>query len=1103
MIKKGRLILILIIISLFSISGIFAFSESWYSIPNTGKFAIETSQMPQVQVKNILASLNNNINVGNYQVAGDRILIEFRDKKNIRAIGVSDTGIKIEEFPNSYIIEFNSEPLIARQARLKQGNIVAAEAVQNYKSQILEEHQKAVGDITNRLAEASLMASPPSDNIFSRFFYNTILFFKKIFAVKALPSPVVKSEYYNTFNGLSIEMNGKDAAFVASSPYVKNIYINKKVQATMMDSVPLINADDVWSMQDSQGINFTGKNITIAIIDTGVDYTHPDLGGKYCGNNPGPGGGSGGNSNSSLSNNLILKLSFDEGTGATAYDSSGFGNNGIISGATWTSGIAGNALKFESNGYITSLFNQITGTQARTISAWIKAGSNNWTSAVALTDGACGAGRFRFDDNVGKVVFEVGNANLCAGQAASINSISSEEWKYVVGVYNGTDNILYVDGVLQSVASVSVIPLNSGPLIIGAGTPADWGIKSRFNGTIDEVKIWNKALNSSEILSEYNNIINPPAPQECKVVEGYDFVNNDADPMDDNGHGTHVSGTAAGSGNGGLKGVAPDSKILAYKVLNQDGSGTWESVIAGIERAVDPNQDGDFLDHADVISMSLGGWGDPDDPVSQAVDNAVNAGVVSVIAAGNSGPWESTIGSPGTARKALTVGATYKKDYEGTLFEDDNPKVDQITSFSSRGPVLWRGGALIKPDVVAPGALICSARYDSVDFTQHNPLYDLCLDDKHVNLAGTSMATPIVAGVAALVRQAHPELSAEEIKDLIKITSKDLKLDLNTQGAGRVDALEAVNSKILVPSLVDFGTIGGTTSLVKQLKIKNIGDNDINLALSLTSAVAIEDGVSINAITLNKNSLLIPAGGEAVVNVNLNLDINYDGFFYGKIIISNGRREYSVIYSFSRYSQLNLSMEGEHYPYFYVHDNSFNRLYGAGQWWDFIGNKVSLLVKSGDYTVYAINDFVNPDYPMWYPEIDEYILTDVVHVDSGSSVSKEFKLSDGKKFTIKARDLSGKELNLYEWVKGVMTYKNKFDFCRNYSYTSQSNCEQNSAELLCKWDEQYDWCYDRAFSSTFSDPLFGDRTIYLTNKANNGLENDVLLKYFGTPENGQ
>ncbi len=240
----------------------------------------------------------------------------------------------------------------------------------------------------------------------------------------------------------------------------------------------------------------------------------------------------------------------------------------------------------------------------------------------------------------------------------------------------------------------------------------------------------------------------------AKVVGGYDFVDNDYNPIDDNGHGTHVAATAAG--NGILKGVAPDAKIYAYKVLSASGSGSFSNVIAAIERSVDLNQDGDSSDHLGIISLSLGGNCEfyryncgPDDPVSTAIDNVVNAGVVAVVAAGNSGPIEGTILTPGTARKAITVGAT--------------DKLDRIALFSSRGPVEWVDSYgnekyVVKPDILAPGVNICAAEYDNAWINKR------CIDDMHVAISGTSMATPHVAGAVALLKQKHPDWNPDKIK---------------------------------------------------------------------------------------------------------------------------------------------------------------------------------------------------------------------------------------------------------------------------------------------------------------------------------------------------
>lgn len=137
-----------------------------------------------------------------------------------------------------------------------------------------------------------------------------------------------------------------------------------------------------------------------------------------------------------------------------------------------------------------------------------------------------------------------------------------------------------------------------------------------------------------------------------KVVGGYDFVDHDTNPADENGHGTHVAGIIAA--NGTLKGVAPDASIYAYRVLDANGSGSSDNIMAALERAV--------TDHVDVVNMSLGDLNnDPDEPMALAVDNAVAQGVTVVIANGNSGPQRWTVGAPGTSRNAISVGASTKK----------------------------------------------------------------------------------------------------------------------------------------------------------------------------------------------------------------------------------------------------------------------------------------------------------------------------------------------------------------------------------------------------------------------------------------------------------
>jgi subtilisin family serine protease len=268
----------------------------------------------------------------------------------------------------------------------------------------------------------------------------------------------------------------------------------------------------------------------------------------------------------------------------------------------------------------------------------------------------------------------------------------------------------------------------------------------------------------------------------CKVLGGHDFVNNDSDPKDDNGHGTHVAGIVAG--NGVLDGVAPDAKLLAYKVCTAQAICNASKVVAALDYTIDPNRDGNTSDHADVAQMSLEGTGNPDDAMSTAVDNATAVGVVAVVAAGNFGPTAGSIQSPGTARTAITVGAYCETEFIGV----DNYCNTVLASFSSRGPVVWNGEDLHKPDVVAPGVQICSAKSTPYFYTQD----PTCVDSQHVLVPGTSVATPHVSGAAALIKQVHPDFTPSQVKELLKATADSLGLSYDQQGAGKINIHKAL-----------------------------------------------------------------------------------------------------------------------------------------------------------------------------------------------------------------------------------------------------------------------------------------------------------------------
>ncbi|WP_437040085.1 S8 family serine peptidase [Streptomyces sp. enrichment culture] len=336
----------------------------------------------------------------------------------------------------------------------------------------------------------------------------------------------------------------------------------------------------------------------------------------------------------------------------------------------------------------------------------------------------------------------------------------------------------------------------------------------------------------------------PDHPDLKDAVEDSDSFVPGEDVTDRNGHGTHVASTIAGSGaasDGKEKGVAPGVDLHVGKVLSDAGSGYDSWIVAGMEWAA---RDAD----ARVVSMSLGSseYADGQTVLARAVDAlSEETGALFTIAAGNDGPDAQTVRSPGTADAALTVGAV--------------DSADAIADFSSRGPRY--GDDALKPEITAPGVGILAARSQ----------YDDAGSGSYVTLSGTSMATPHVAGAAALVAAAHPDWTGSRIKDALVSTAKatpDISAD--DGGNGRVDAAAAATGTLTATGKADAGiqppgTDQGTVE--SAVTWSNTADRPVTVDLAVDTP-----GVPAGVFTLAQDRLEIPAHGTASVILRTDAD---------------------------------------------------------------------------------------------------------------------------------------------------------------------------------------------------------------------------------------
>lgn len=507
----------------------------------------------------------------------------------------------------------------------------------------------------------------------------------------------------------------------------------------------------------------------------------------------------------------------------------------------------------------------------------------------------------------------------------------------------------------------------------------------------------------------------------AKVVGGYDFADNDRDPMDHNGHGTHVAGIAAADGK--VQGVAPKARLYAYKVFADNGNGADDAgIIAALEQSV--------KDHCTVVNMSLGtSGGTADTPETEAINNAVKAGVVVVAATGNSGPRNPTtawpLGAPATSLNAIAVAAANDGPYpvvqvtQPTAMGLDNimgsyadiaPQFTEGSSYTvvdagygstadfaavnvkgkvalvERGPI-GSGGIYFRDKVLnaeaagaagviiynhSPGVLGMTLRVAAgdekkeyvpcigitqdagqelkmltgqglvvrfgtrsylgtvADFSSMGPTEDFHFKPEvaapgvtvnstfpggeYAKLDGTSMASPAVAGAVALVKSAHPEWTPETVKlvlmntaDILRNWQNDEGITWTLQGAGRVDVPAALDTPAVAGVTTSDGQTSAQTGAVlvndngissaTTVNVRNLSGKSITFTSSFAWTMDERDGVDVK---LSPASMTLAAGATAQLSVttSVNLKVVKQGAHEGviKLESSSGTLHLPYIY---------------------------------------------------------------------------------------------------------------------------------------------------------------------------------------------------------------
>ncbi|MFE7129881.1 S8 family serine peptidase [Streptomyces sp. NPDC057638] len=388
-------------------------------------------------------------------------------------------------------------------------------------------------------------------------------------------------------------------------------------------------------------------------------------------------------------------------------------------------------------------------------------------------------------------------------------------------------------------------------------------------GRIGAPKAWQSGYDGTGVtVAVLDSGVDDTHPDLANQVVGAANFTSSADTRDRNGHGTHIASTIAGTGaksGGRYKGVAPGAKILNGKVMGDFGMES--GAIAAVDWAVGQG--------ADIVNMSFGTGDGPEINPLEAHINRVTRekGVLFTVSAGNEGPNPGTVGSPGSAEAALTVGAV-----------DD---ADRMAPFSSVGPL--HDGS-VKPDITAPGVGITAASAPGSDIAGQvgeNP-------PGYFTIGGTSMAAPHVAGAAALLKQRHPGWTGERLKAALTASAQDGGHSVVQQGTGRVVVDRALDQRVVADeTTVAFGRQlwphTDDQTVARQITYRNLGTQEIALDLAVQGLAPGGGPAPAGFFTLGTDKITVPAGATVTVPFTVDTRIGGDdNGLYTAVVTATG-----------------------------------------------------------------------------------------------------------------------------------------------------------------------------------------------------------------------